>query len=498
MSSRQPRKKHVKSSAMQQRIAHLESKLSKKLVAHASRAKSRSNMRPSGMSARGVVGRPTRGGIQNNNRKSSRLISQVTPIPYREECLGPISTSVAFALQSFILNPGNSITFPWLAGIASRYEYYRFKKLSLKLVSTSANAVGSTNTALGSILLNTNYDVLDPTFASQEEMEGYGGGKLHSEAAPDKNQVHHIEANGIKGGVASGWRYVLLSAATTAATQPYPASSSAHDYDIGLMQAASVGVQAASVAGRLYVCYEVELATPKLVPGSPLGATAHFSSIAPTTANNFAGAVLQSGATLGGVTLGTNIVNFPANVPGNYFIQMNVAGSTSGSALAASATTGSVLNILTQGGVRDINNAASSLGGTTTAVSSLTQCLTVPALGCTYTISPSTLVGGNTMDLFIFAMPSTILSVDQYEQCEIDQLKQSISSLMDQNKKIMSMFNSSTNSNLNNSSSSGGLSVIQDDISPVYEDVSGTLRVDTSYGPSSLPPGVFVNRTLRR
>jgi len=353
------------------------------------------------------------------------IIGEIYSMPYREECLGSVNTSVAFAVSNnLILNAGNSITFPWLGSIAPKFEYYRFKKLALRFESSSGYSVASTNTALGTMLINCNYDVLDPSFASQIEMEAYGGGKRVSEKEPNITFTHVCEPNGIRGGVQGGWRYVLPSTATSAATQPYPQTSSAHDYDIGLLQVASAGAQAASVAGRLYMCYQVEFANPKLVPGAPVGGAVHFSSITATTANNFNGAVQQSGATLGGVTLGTNTITFPANVPGNYLAIMQIAGATSATAFTETPSAGaSALNLLTGSATRDNANSILTNNGTTTNAAMNLFSFTIAATGGLITLGASTIVGAGSMDLWIFALPSSILSIDEKEQIEIDELR---------------------------------------------------------------------------
>jgi len=349
-------------------------------------------------------------GLQGQN---GRIVGASYRLPYREECLGTISTSVNFANTTFILNAANTNTFPWLAPIAAKFEYYRFSKLMLKFVSSSADAVGSTNTALGTMLFNTNYDVLDPAFPTQIAMEDYGAGRLHAETIPSKNITHTMEPAGVKGGVAGGWRYTLLSSASVSSSAPYPASSSAHDYDIGLMQCASAGAQAASVAGRLYICYQVDFANPKLETSTLPGAV-HFSGITPTTANNFATATLQSGGSLllQSIVLGTNTITFPAGIAGNYLIVMTVAGSTSASsALALTPSAGaSDLNMLSYGGARDqISSAGTASGGADVNVT-VVSTFTVAASGGLVTVTPSVLTGGNAMDLFIVSLPASVLT----------------------------------------------------------------------------------------
>jgi len=299
--------------------------------------------------------------------------------------------------------------------------------VGIKFVSSSADAVGSTNTALGTVLINTNYDILAPAFASQLEMEGYGGGKLVDEACPDKNQIHWCEPNGVKGGVSGGWRYNLSSSATSSATVPYPASSSAHDYDIGFLQVASAGAQAASVAGRLYMCYEVDLANPLIVPAPLAGSVAHFSSLVGTTANNLAGMTLQTGSTLTGVTVAGNAITFPAGQAGNYLCFITIQAATSVGAFGFGSVTGgvSLIDLLSSANTRDNNGGIASSGGTTTFGAMIVFTVNVTSLGGTLIISPSTIVTSGTTagDVWVVALPSTILTVDEEEQVEINELK---------------------------------------------------------------------------
>lgn len=354
-----------------------------------------------------------------------KLIGEVTRIPYKEECLGTISTSVNFLNSSYILNAANSSTFPWLSTMARKFEYYRFNKLHLKFVSSSADAVGSTNTALGTMLFNTNYDVLAPAFANQIQMEDYGGGKRHAETIPSKNISHFIEPQGVKGGVSGGFRYNLASSATVAASAPYPASSSAHDYDIGLLQVASAGAQAASVAGRIYICYQVDLANPLLDQGTQ-GGVVHFSGTVPTTANIFATAVQQPGASLNmqGITLGSNVINFPAGIAGNYLISLTEQAATTAAAFTSLSAGGgcSVLNLITST-TRDATWNITSAAATTGYAVCAQITVTLSALAGTLTFGAGTLVGGGIgMDLFIVGLPSTVLtSTIQTDKVNLEQ-----------------------------------------------------------------------------
>jgi hypothetical protein len=88
-----------------------------------------------------------------------------------------------------------------------------------------------------------------------------------------------------------------------------------------------------------------------------------------------------------------------------------VAGSTSATSYAYASSTGiTALNILTSGGVKDNIDSLPSASGGASVDAYFVMTVTVSTAGATLTITPSTLVGGNAMDLFIVSLPSTVLT----------------------------------------------------------------------------------------
>jgi len=169
----------------------------------------------------------------------------------------------------------------------------------------------------------------------------------------------------------------------------------------------------------------------------------------PTTGDNFATAVLQPGNTLAGITATANTITFPAGQPGNYFVTMSVHGSTSASAL--SSTTNSPLVALKtfqgNGGTgADASSEVVSLAGTTTNSAMMSFTMTATAAVGTVTISPSTLVGGNGMDLWIFALPSTVVTVAEREQLEINELRDEVREMRECMRFMMSRGDGSASS----------------------------------------------------
>jgi len=169
-------------------------------------------------------------------------------------------------------------------------------------------------------------------------------------------------------------------------------------------------------------------------PGSPAGGAVHFSSIAATTADNFAGAVQQAGATLSGITAASNVVTFPADIPGNYMLVLSTAGATSATAYSAwvPSAGASNLNLFTQSQVRDAANAVVSLAGTTVSAAMISKTITVAGTGGLVTLTPSTIVGGGTMDLWIFSLPASVLTLAAEVPQEYGFLKEELCSLREQ------------------------------------------------------------------
>ena len=86
-----------------------------------------------------------------------------------------VSSIAAFALDQFgpvlthYMNPGNSVLFPWLSTIATRYEKYSFRKLKFLYVTRS-----SANNS-GSIIFSPEYDPNDqPPTTEQAAMSTNG------------------------------------------------------------------------------------------------------------------------------------------------------------------------------------------------------------------------------------------------------------------------------------------------------------------------------------
>ena len=168
------------------------------------------------------------------------------------EYLGDILAATAFDIQTFELNPGLSASFPWLSQIAANYESYRFNGLVFEYNSSSGDALNSTNTALGMLLMCNQCNPDAPPFTSKQQMEVYEG---CVSAKPSRDAVLGVEC--VAGSTPLEKRYIRHAAV--------PAGSDERFYDVGEFNVAVVGCQGSGFPiGELWVSYDITLMQPVL------------------------------------------------------------------------------------------------------------------------------------------------------------------------------------------------------------------------------------------
>lgn len=169
------------------------------------------------------------------------------------EYIGDVVTGPAgsFASSSFLLNPGNSRIFPWLSAVASCFQQYKFRGIVFEFKTMSADALNSTNTALGTVIMASNYNVLQANFASKSEMENT---EFSSSCKPSASMYHPIECDP---------RDTPLTELYIAPNGVIPDGGTPQFYDFCNFQIATNGFQASNVnIGELWVTYEIALLKP--------------------------------------------------------------------------------------------------------------------------------------------------------------------------------------------------------------------------------------------
>lgn len=192
------------------------------------------------------------------------------------EMLGDVvssSTIGQFQNKSFPLNPGMEETFPVLSGIAANFQEYCWEGVIFEYRTMSGNALTSTNTALGQVIMASNYNAGAAPFTSKAEMEN---SSYADSQVPSQSFIHPIECAPAETAI-STVRFVRTGA--------LGANEDIRLYDWSTFQIATNGLQAASVnCGELWVQYQVELM--KIVVTEALGYTlGYFHAYALSTGN---------------------------------------------------------------------------------------------------------------------------------------------------------------------------------------------------------------------
>jgi hypothetical protein len=211
--------------------------------------------------------------IMETGGPPSIINSRHSSVIRHREYLTDISGSVGFAINSFPINPGVVTTFPWLASIAAGYEQYKLRGIIFEFHSTSATAVSSTNTALGTVIMATEYNSNLPAFTNKLQMENH---EYATTTSPCCSAIHPVEC--ARGRTPVDELYVRTSGVSAGSHGSGSAVSQYNPllYDLGQFYIATYGMQAAAVIGELWVSYEIEFLKPALTPQVSSGMVAHY------------------------------------------------------------------------------------------------------------------------------------------------------------------------------------------------------------------------------
>lgn len=206
------------------------------------------------------------------------------------EYLGDIITDAvagAFKLQSFQVNAANAQSCPWFWRIAANFQKYRIHGAVFDFESASGDALTAGNTALGTVIMASNYNCADDNFQTRFDMENT---QYTVSAKPSQSFTHIIECDPAM---------QTQNSLYTAINGIPSGNTSDNECNWVNFQIATVGMQAASVnIGSLYFKFDIEL----LQPVSTSANTAYLADWFGGTGNFAPGA-----------PLGTVITNNPNN-----------------------------------------------------------------------------------------------------------------------------------------------------------------------------------------
>lgn len=249
---------------------------------------------------------------------SSGMTTRVCHREYIGDIISDEDTAGAFKLQSFPLQPGSNQIFPWLSDVALNYQKYKIMGAIVEFKSGSGDALNSVNTALGEVIISTNYNNADPNFSSRAQMENT---QYCSSAKPSVSFVHIIECDPRLQAQES--LYVSQS------TEPEDGLTP-NEINWANVQVATVGCQGTGVnLGSLYITYDIELIQPIELGylRHPQGDWFYSDNVNDTTQAAFSDTVTMGLLTQANVhnSLGGRILNettyaFPPNLDSGLFL----------------------------------------------------------------------------------------------------------------------------------------------------------------------------------
>nr|AOV86254.1 putative capsid [uncultured virus] len=184
-----------------------------------------------------------------------------TVIRHRDFIGDIVTASVAgeTKIDTFIVQPGLSSTFPWLAAQASSYQQYGLLGTVFEFKSTSGDALNSTNTALGKVVMATQYDVTEPVFLNTFQAEN---SEYAMSFKPSQSCLHPIEC-----AREESFNKLLFTRSTDVGDNEDPRL-----YDWCKMSVLTSGMQAPNVKiGELWITYEILFLKPQIA--QPIGNT---------------------------------------------------------------------------------------------------------------------------------------------------------------------------------------------------------------------------------
>lgn len=213
----------------------------------------------------------------------------------------------SYRVDSYAINPGQDVMFPWLSKIAANYESYQFGKLDI-LYETEA----STNIA-GTVVLTVDYDAQDDPPADKTQALSY---RSTVRSPPWAKCSHRSLAEDLK---KSKSNYVRVGA--------QPNGTDIKTYDIGNFFAITQGCPNDQLCGELYVEYSVLLMTPVFENAAANGvAGGHILGNGTMSDDNpFGDGVVHEGKNTVGFTM-NGASSLLCKQPGEYWFTVNYVG----------------------------------------------------------------------------------------------------------------------------------------------------------------------------
>lgn len=297
------------------------------------------------------------------------------------EYITDVLSSQGFVINTYSVNPGLPLLFPWLCSLADNYQEYRIHGMVFSFRSTCGSAISSTNNAMGTVIISSQYNPLDPQFTSKFQMDN---NEFTTSNKPDCSFLHGVECKKSQTTVTN--LYVRTPITSTS-------NSDIRLYDFLNISIATVGMQQSSVGiGEFWVTYDIELFKPK-ISNWARGISSYFTLNSPSTTNYLGSSVTVILNSLGiSYNTSSSTITLPAYISGNFIVEYFVFGSStagvappiatlsgglSSYAITGSSVQSSPINI-TSTNVSVVNYVTAVNGGSITYAQNMSYALPSP------------------------------------------------------------------------------------------------------------------------
>jgi len=258
--------------------------------------------------------------------------------------------------------------------------------------STSADALNSANTALGSVIMCTQYRSTASTFTNKSQMLNEF---FANDSKPSESFCHPVECDPKENPY--NVQYVRGAAV--------PSGEDKKTYDLGTFNIATMGFQGTSVnIGELWVTYEVELRKPVLTNTSLFyGEYAHYYCATATSAAPLgSGTIVNKYDNIGLTVIGYQI-SFPLGAVGTYLIHVSHPQCTA-EVLPVTSLTNCTAATLWTGGLTSAAVSVYSVG--VSGSDSFAITIINPNAAAIFGFSSWTITGATTADVLVSKVPT--------------------------------------------------------------------------------------------
>lgn len=293
---------------------------------------------------------------------SSNMAGMVR-VQHREYITDILSTT-DFNNLEFPINPALSVTFPWLSKLAQNFEQYQIHGLIFEFKTGSSDALNSTNTALGYVVMATEYNSLAAGYQNKLEMEN---AIFACSTKPSLSTIHAVEC---------APNQSTLNILYTRTGFENIGASDIRFYDLGKFNLATIGMQAIGAnLGELWVSYDISMMKTRfLEPGLTIptyslqfegtdnGRALLGQEVTQVTKINTLGVVVNQ--TFNAITnICSSIFTLPPGSAGNYILNYHLTGDLSNNVLNTRFFTSNPFNSLVNISERNIYSSNESKFG---------------------------------------------------------------------------------------------------------------------------------------